>query len=166
MAAPAAVPAAVPAAAPAPLNPVELRLQERARYLTALQKYDQRLWDPTDQLLKAEDITYGINPERNKQYDLSPHLIMSAHISTAMQGSIVPGVLEPGIRAGPIMLENTEGQRLAQSEPFVARQKVTPGIGDANTDQMLQKALKQYLTKGEEQTRAAITFNDRAWRGQ
>ena len=159
--------AAPAAAAPAaPLNPMELRLRERARYLTALQKYDQRLWDPTDMLIKSRDITYGIKPERNQQYDLPPHIIASAHISTAMQGSIVPGVLEPGIRAGTIMLENTEGRRLAQSEPFVARTSMQPGIGDANTDQLLQKALKQYLTKGEEQTRAAITFNDRAWRGQ
>ena len=156
---------AAPAPA-APLDPVEMRLRERARYLTALQKYDQRLWDPTDMMLKSHDITYGIKPERNAQYDLPPHIIASAHISTAMQGSIVPGVLEPGIRAGTIMLENTEGRRLAQSEPFVGQQKVPQGIGDKNTDQLLQKALKQYLTKGEEQTRAAITFNDRAWRGQ
>ena len=155
---------AAPAAAP--LDPVEMRLRERSRYLTALQKYDQRLWDPTDMMLKSQDITYGIKPERNAQYDLPPHIIASAHISTAMQGSIVPGVMEPGIRAGTIMLENTEGRRLAQSEPFVARTNVQPGIGDANTDQMLQKALKQYLTKGEDQTRAAITFNDRSWRGQ
>ena len=148
------------------LDPIELRLRERARYLTALQKYDQRLWDATDMMIKSEDITYGIKPERNAQYDIPPHIIASAHISTAMQGSIVPGVLEPGIRAGPILLENTEGRRIAQSEPFVAKTNVTPGLGDANTDQLLQKALKQYLTKGEEQTRAAITFNDRAWRGQ
>ena len=87
---------AAPAAPAAPLDPMELRLRERARYLTALQKYDQRLYDPTDMLIKARDITYGIKPERNAQYDLPPHIIASAHISTAMQGSIVPGA---GIRS-------------------------------------------------------------------
>ena len=146
-------------------DPVELRLAERRRYLTALQKFDQRLYDPVDMMRKAADITYGIKPEKNKQFDLPAHVIINAHISTAMQGSIVPGVLEPGVRAGRIVLESARGRSLGQ-EPFNSQNKVPPGIGDANTDELLQKALKQYLTKGELETRDALTFNDRAWRGR
>lgn len=146
-------------------DPVELRLAERRRYLTAVQKFDQRLYDPVDMMRKAADITYGIKPESNKQFDLPAHVIINAHISTAMQGSIVPGVLEPGVRAGRIVLESTQGRTLGQ-EPFNSQGKVPPGMGDANTDELLQKALKQYLTKGELETRDALTFNDRAWRGR
>ena len=148
------------------MDPVELRLAERRRYLTALQKYDQRLWDPVDIMRKSYDITYGIKAEKDKQFDLPPHIILSAHISTAMQGSIVPGTLDPKIRAGKIVLENASGKSLGQ-EPFnTFAGKIPPGIGDANTDQLLQSALKQYLQKGEMQTREALTFNDRMWRGQ
>ena len=83
-----------------------------------------------------------------------------------MQGSIVPGTLDPKIRAGKIVLENASGKSLGQ-EPFnTFAGKIPPGIGDANTDQLLQSALKQYLQKGEMQTREALTFNDRMWRGQ
>jgi hypothetical protein len=147
-------------------NPMELRLAERRRYLTALQKYDQRLWDPVDMMRKQVDLTYGIKPEKDKQFDLPPHIILSAHISTAMQGSIVPGTLDPTIRSGKVVLENTTGRALGQ-EPFNSVSgPIPPGIGDANTDQLLQKALKQYLQKGEMQTREALTFNDRMWRGQ
>jgi hypothetical protein len=147
-------------------DPVELRLAERRRYLTALQKYDQRLWDPVDMMRKSYDITYGIKAEKDKQFDLPPHIILSAHISTAMQGSIVPGTLDPNIRAGKVVLEHATGKQLGQ-EPFNSFSgPIAPGIGDANTDELLQKVLKQYLQKGELQTREALTFNDRMWRGQ
>ena len=147
------------------IDPVELRLAERRRYLTALQKFDQRLWDPVDMLRKGADLTYGIKPEKDKQFDLPPHVIINAHISTAMQGSIVPGTLDPNIRAGKIVLESSQGRTIGQ-EPFNSQGRVPPGLGDANTDELLQKALTQYLTKGELETKAAITFNDRMWRGQ
>ena len=52
---------------------------------------DQRLWDATDMMRKAVDVTYGVKPERNGSYDVSPHVISSAHVSTAVQGDIVPG---------------------------------------------------------------------------
>ena len=146
-------------------NPIELRLAERRRYLTALQKFDQRLWDPVDMMRKKQDITYGIKQEKDNQFDLPPHIIINAHISTAMQGSIVPGVLEKNVRAGRIVLESAQGRSLGQ-EPFNSQGKVPPGLGDANTDELLQKALRQYLTKGELETRDALTFNDRAWRGR
>ena len=147
-------------------DPMELRLAERRRYLTALQKYDQRLWDPVDMMRKSYDITYGIKPEKDKSFDLPPHIILSAHISTAMQGSIVPGTVDPTIRAGKVVLENATGRALGQ-EPFNSFSgPIQPGIGDANTGELLQKALKQYLQKGELQTREALTYNDRSWRGQ
>ena len=146
-------------------DPVELRLAERARYLTALQKFDQRLYDPVDMMRKARDLTYGVKQEKDKQFDLPAAVIINAHVSQAMQGSIVPGVLEPNVRPGRIVLESTQGRKLGQ-EPFNAQGKVPPGIGDANTDELLQKALKQYLTKGELETRDALTFNDRSWRGR
>ena len=146
-------------------DPVELRLAERNRYLTALQKFDQRLWDPVDIMRKQQDITYGIKPEKDKQFDLPSHIIISAHISTAMQGSIVPGVLDPTVRPGKVQLEHDQGRVLGQ-EPFTSQAKVPQGLGDKNTDELLQKALKTYLTKGELQTRSALTFNDRAWRGR
>lgn len=147
------------------IDPVELRLAERRRYLTALQKFDQRLWDPVDMMRKQQDITYGIKAEKDKQFDIPPHIIASAHISTAMQGSIVPGTLDPNVRSGRIYLD-TEAGRILGQERFIARSKVPPGIGDANTDELLQKALRQYLTKGELETRDALTFNDRMWRGR
>ena len=147
------------------IDPIEMRLRERRRYLTALQKFDQRLWDPIDMMRKQQDITYGIKPERNKQFDLPPFVVTNAHISLAMQGSIVPGTLDPTVRSGRIYLD-TEAGRILGQERFIARSKIPPGIGDANTDELLQKALRQYLTKGELETRAALTFNDRMWRGR
>ena len=146
-------------------NPIELRLAERRRYLTALQKFDQRLWDPVDMMRKQQDVTYGVQQQKGNQFDLPQVVIVNAHISLAMQCSIVPGTLDPNVRRGKIQLEHQQGRILGQ-EPFTAQGKVSGGLGDANTDDMLHKALKQYLTKGELETRSALTFNDRAWRGR
>lgn len=146
-----------------PLNPGQLFERERLRWRGALQQEDQRLWDATDMLRKAANITYGMKPEKGGGYDIPPHVIVSAHISTAMQGSIFPGQVDSSIRAGPVVLAN--GDTVRQT-PFTSTQRqVPPGIGDKNTDQLLQTALKNYLTRGELELRSALTFNDRPGRG-
>lgn len=149
-------------AAPVPLNPQQLFERERMRWRGALQMEDQRLWDATDMMRKASDVTYGFKPEKGGSLDIAPHIISSAHISTAMQGDIVPGTVDQSLRSGAIVLSN--GNTLRQT-PFTSMQKVQPGIGDKNTDQLLQNALKQYLTKGELELKSALTFNDRPGRG-
>ena len=145
-----------------PLNPGQLFERERLRWRGALQKEDQRLWDATDMMRKAANITYGIKPEKSGSYDIPAHVIVSAHISTAMQGSIFPGQVDPTIRGGSVVLANGD---TVQHTPFTSTQRVPPGIGDKNTDQLLQTALKQYLTRGELELRSALTFNDRPGRG-
>ena len=77
-----------------------LFLRERLRYLGALQKEDQRLWDPDEMLLKAYDVTYGLKAEKGKTFDVPQHIIAAAHISTAMQGSIYPGEVDTSLRRG------------------------------------------------------------------
>ena len=150
-------------AAPGVLDPEALFQAERRRYLKELQKSDQRLWDSIDMMRKAQDVTYGFKRETNKTFDVSPHIIASAHISTALQGSVVPGTVDPNVRAGRIVLDN--GVTIKQ-EPFNSfTGPPPPGIGDKNTDELLQSALKRYLMKGEVQLREQLTFNDRIRRG-
>ena len=115
-------------------------LAERSRYLGALQKEDQRIWDPDEMLLKAYDVTYGLKAERGKTFDIPQHIIASAHISTAMQGSIVPGEVDTSLRPGKTILSsgNSVRQQRFASHP----QKIPPGLGDKNTDELLQQALQ------------------------
>ena len=45
--------------------------------------------------------------------------------------------------------------------------QIPPGLGDKNTDEMLQQALRQYLVKGELETKSALEFSmDRPGRGR
>ena len=141
-------------------------LRERRRYLGALQKEDQRLWDPDEMLLKAYDVTYGLKPEKGKSYDVPQHIIASAHISTAMQGSIVPGEVDPSLHSGRTVLSSGNTVR-RQRFTNPNAQKIPPGLGDKNTDELLQQALKTYLVKGELQTKSALEFSmDRPGRGR
>ena len=57
--------------AAAPPNPQVLFERERLRWRAAIQMEDQRLWDATDMMRKAVDVTYGVKPERNGSYDVS-----------------------------------------------------------------------------------------------
>ena len=150
------------AAPPAPPNPQVLFERERLRWRAAIQMEDQRLWDATDMMRKAVDVTYGVKPERNGSYDVSPHVISSAHISTAVQGDIVPGEVDGSVRSGAVLLDNGDTVR---RERFSSMQNIPQGIGDKNTDALLQQALRQYLTRGELELRSPLTFNDRPGRG-
>ena len=156
--------AAPAVAAPPPvLNAQQLFDRERRRWRSVLQSEDQRLWDATDMMRKAADVTYKVKPEKNGRLDIPAQIIINAHISTAMQGSIYPGVPDPNIRSGRVVL--TSGTTV-RKQPFNSlSDPVPPGLGDKNTDQMLQQALRQYLTKGELELRNALTFNDRPGRG-
>ena len=151
------------AAAVAPLNPQQLFDQERLRWRGAIQKEDQRLWDATDMMRKAANFNYGIKPQKDGSFDIPPHIISSAHISTAMQGSIYPGTVDPTLRSGRVVLAN--GNTVKRQQFNATQRPVPPGLGDRNTDQLLQTALRQYLTKGELELRNALTFNDRPGRG-
>jgi hypothetical protein len=150
------------AVAPA-LNADQLFERERLRWMSAIQKEDQRLWDATDMMRKAQNVTYGIKPEKNGRFDISPHIIASAHISTAMQGSIFPGVPDPSIRGGKVVLASGNTIKKAPFNSFGSQPAA--GVGDRNTDDMLQQALRQYLSKGDLELRNALTFNDRPGRG-
>ena len=153
------------AAPPAPLDIDARFLRERRRYLGALQKEDQRLWDPDEMLMKAHDVTYGLKPEKGITFDMPQHIIASAHISTAMQGSIYPGEPDRTLRPGTIVLSS--GNQVKRQAFNSLPQTIPQGLGDKNTDEMLQTALKQYLTKGELEKKSALEFSvDRPGRGR
>mgnify|MGYP000020533768 FL=1 len=142
-----------------------LFLRERLRYLGALQKEDQRLWDPDEMLLKAYDVTYGLKAEKGKTFDVPQHIIAAAHISTAMQGSIYPGEVDTSLHRGSTVL--SKGSQVKQQRFNSHPMQVPPGLGDKNTDEMLQQALRQFLVKGELQTKSALEFSmDRPGRGR
>ena len=63
------------------------------------------------------------------------------------------------------------GERLQTdpARPFVSAgiPAPRPGLGDANTDELLQRALKGYLQKGELAEKNLLEFSrDRRWRGR
>ena len=156
---------AAPLVAPAVPDIDAQFLRERRRYLGALQKEDQRLWDPDEMLMKSYDVTYGLKPEKGISFDIPQHIIASAHISTAMQGSIYPGEIDRTLRPGSSILSS--GSQVKR-KPFNSLPQAIPqGLGDKNTDEMLQTALKQYLTKGELERKSALEFSmDRPGRGR
>jgi hypothetical protein len=116
-------------------------------------------------LLKSYDVTYGLKAEKGKTFDIPQHIIASAHISTAMQGSIVPGEIDTSLRPGKTILSSGNSVR---QERFASHpQKIPPGLGDKNTDELLQQALQNYLVKGELETKSALEFSmDRPGRGR
>jgi hypothetical protein len=138
--------------------------RERRRYNKVLEAEDQRLWGPDEIMRKAYDITYGMKPKGEKTFDLPPGIIKNAHISTAMQGSIFPGKVDPKVRSIGVF---SRGQPVSRN-PFTTKGVPLPkGMGDMNTDELLQKALREHLTKGELQKRSALEFSsDRPWRGR
>ena len=141
----------------------EYLLRERARYKKELEKEDQRLWDGVDMQRKAYDVRYGLKAQKPKDHDIPPHIMASAHISTAMQGSIVPGIANPNVRRSRVVLDTG---RTIVSEPFASFQGAIPkGLGDRNTDELLQSALKRYLAKGDMELKSRLQFNDRPQRG-
>ena len=153
----------------APVDPaaeIDARfLRERQRYLGALQKEDQRLWDPDEMLMKSYDVTYGLKAEKGITFDIPQHIIAAAHISTAMQGSIYPGEVDTSLRAGSSILSS--GPQVKRQAFNSLPQAIPTGLGDKNTDAMLQTALKQYLTKGELERKSALEFSvDRPGRGR
>ena len=111
---------------------------ERKRYKKSWAAEDQRLWGPDEMMRKAVDVTFGLVPKGEKRFDIPPGIIASAHISTAMQGSTQPGEVDPKIRSLGIFVQGKENRR----QPFTAPGLQIPkGMGDMNTDELLQKAL-------------------------
>jgi len=137
---------------------------ERKRYKKSWAAEDQRLWGPDEMMRKAVDVTFGMVPKGEKRFDIPPGIIASAHISTAMQGSTQPGEVVPKIRSLGIFVQGKEKRR----QPFTAPGLQIPkGMGDMNTDELLQKALTEHLTRGELQKKSALEFStDRPWRGR
>ena len=161
---------AAPVIGPAPpvMNETEREAQrfeaERRRYNKVWADEDQRLWGPDEIMRKAYDISFGMKPKGEKTFDLPPGIIASAHISTAMQGSIFPGKVDPQKRSIGVFIEGARAKR----RPFTTRGIPIPkGLGDMNTDELLQKALSEHLTKGVLEKRSALEFSsDRPWRGR
>ena len=81
-----------------------------------------------------------------------------------MQGSTQPGQVDPKIRSLGVFVQGVESKR----QPFTAPGlKIPQGLGDMNTDELLQKALTEHLTRGELQKKSALEFStDRPWRGR
>ena len=138
--------------------------RERSRYNKVLESEDQRLWGPEEIMRKQYNPTYGLRPKGEKTFDIPPGIIASAHISTAMQGSIFPGKVDPRVRSLGGLVEGVRARR----RPFTTKGIPVPkGMGDMNTDQLLQRALREHLTKGELQKKSALEFSsDRPWRGR
>ena len=138
--------------------------RERRRYNKVWADEDQRLWGPEEMLRKAYDFSFGIKPKREKTTDIPAGIIASAHISTAMQGSIFPGKVDPTKRSLGVYIMGAPERR----RPFTTKGIPLPkGMGDMNTDELLQQALHEHLTKGELEKKSALEFSsDRPWRGR
>ena len=138
--------------------------RERKRYKKSWADEDQRLWGADEMMRKAVDVTFGMVPKGEKRFDIPLGIIASAHISTAMQGSTQPGQVVPKIRSLGVFVQGVESKR----QPFTAPGlKIPQGLGDMNTDELLQKALTEHLTRGELQKKSALEFStDRPWRGR
>ena len=147
-----------------PVRPFRTEAAERSRYKKTWADQDQRLWGPDEMMRKAVDITFGQVPKGEKRFDIPLGIIASAHISTAMQGSTQPGQVDPKIRSLGVFVQGVESKR----QPFTAPGlKIPQGLGDMNTDELLQKALTEHLTRGELQKKSALEFStDRPWRGR
>ena len=159
----AAPPVAAPIAAPVVDEAARFE-RERSRYNKVLESEDQRLWGPEEMMRKAYNPTFGIRPKGEKTFDIPPGIIASAHLSTAMQGSIFPGKVDPRVRSMGVFVEGVRARR----RPFTTKGIPVPkGMGDMNTDELLQRALREHLTKGELQKKSALEFSsDRPWRGR
>ena len=147
-----------------PMPPFRTEEAERQRYKRTWADEDQRLWGPEEMMRKAVDVTFGMVPKGEKRFDIPLGIIASAHISTAMQGSTVPGQVDPKVRSMGVFVAGAKSRR----QPFTAPGIQLPkGMGDMNTDELLQKALTQHLTKGSLEQKSALEFStDRPWRGR
>ena len=148
----------------APIPQLRTEAAERARYKKSWADEDQRLWGPDETMRKAYDVTFGLVPKGEPRFDLPPGIIASAHISTAMQGKTQPGTRDPKVRSLGVFVQGVQSRR----QPFTAPGVPIPkGMGDMNTDELLQKALTEHLTKGQLEQRSALEFStDRPWRGR
>ena len=147
-----------------PVRPFRTEAAERSRYKKTWADQDQRLWGPDEMMRKAVDITFGQVPKGEKRFDIPLGIIASAHISTAMQGRTQPGDVDPKIRSLGVFVQGVVSKR----QPFTSSGiKIPKGVGDMNTDELLQKALTEHLTRGELEKKSALEFStDRPWRGR
>ena len=189
---PGGIAAPVPAAEQQAL--MQREATERGRYLTKMgQQEGLAKWSPEQAVKHGVDMVphATIQPQEGPRPDIPPGIITGAHISTAQQGSTYPGFKDPRFvsrrrqlypwhyikRAldttmypnAKVDLKVGETQVRDPTRPFVAAgiQEPRPGIGDANTDELLQQALKSYLMKGELHEKNLLEFSrDRPWRGR
>ena len=147
-----------------PVQPFRTEAAERSRYKKSWADEDQRLWGPEEMMRKAYDVTFGLVPKGEPRFDIPPGIIASAHISTAMQGRTQPGQVDPKIRSLGVFVEGNKTRRQPFTAPGV---QIPKGLGDMNTDELLQKALTEHLTKGTLEQKSALEFStDRPWRGR
>ena len=176
----------------APVPAAEREEMERRRYLKKMSEQEGlKKFSPEQAVREGVDVVphKTVQPPQGPRPDIPPGIISSAHISTAMQGSTYPGFLDTRFRAKKRQLypwklirraldytryPNVKdtvsiGDRdLEGARPFVTGTIPGPraGLGDANTDELLQRALKSYLMKGELQEKNLLEFSrDRPWRG-
>lgn len=175
----------------APVPAAEREEIERRRYLKKMGEQEGlKKFSPEQAVRQGVDVVphATVQPPQGPRPDIPPGIISSAHISTAMQGSTYPGFLDTRFRAkkrqlypGKLIrraLDYTRypnardtvsvGERpgVEPSRRFSGMAEPRPGLGDANTDELLQRALKSYLMKGELQEKNLLEFSrDRPWRG-
>lgn len=149
---------------PVPPPPVYGEERERDRFKKTYADEDQRLWGPDEIMRKKYDVRFGIKPKGEKSFDIPPGIIVAAHISTAMQGSTYPGHVDPIKRSLGVFVEGRVEERRRWTTPGIP---IPKGLGDMTSDEMLQKALREHLTKGTLEKKSALEFSsDRPWRGR